>query len=71
MLFGETKELFYRTVTLLRLMSSERRHMALYAAEFWSHEKLMEGEAAGDLPGNPGALVDEPPKKEPHLKIVS
>jgi hypothetical protein len=41
---------------MLRGMHERYRHMALYAATFWDDERLLEAEAAGDLPGNDGAL---------------
>jgi hypothetical protein len=62
---------FYRAVTALRLLHPRYMHQALYAAMFWSDERLMGGEAAGDLPGAPGALADpEPPPAAPVLKLV-
>jgi hypothetical protein len=47
---------FYRVIRMLRVMHSEARHMALFAAEFWTDEELERSERAGDTPGNPGVL---------------
>jgi hypothetical protein len=48
---------FFDVVRQLRAMpSSQMRHFALYAAEFWDAEELKERERDGDLPGNDGVL---------------
>jgi hypothetical protein len=47
---------FYKIVRLLRTMSEENRHRALYAAMFWSDDKLDGAERNGDLPGQPGEM---------------
>jgi hypothetical protein len=63
--------LFYKAVTTLRLLHPRYREMALYAANHWSDARLLNGEAAGDLPGDPGALAEpEPPPPAPVLKLV-
>jgi hypothetical protein len=49
---------FFRVVTLLRQMHPRYRHHALYAAMFWTDERLLSAEANGDLPGNPGGLAE-------------
>jgi hypothetical protein len=48
---------FFNTIRMLREMpSDELRFMCLFASLYWDDEKLKEGEVAGDLPGNDGAL---------------
>lgn len=47
---------FFSAVRLLRAMHPRFAMMALYAAQFWSDEKLDDAELAGDLPGRPGAV---------------
>jgi hypothetical protein len=48
---------FYRAVRLLRGMSPDHAVLALFAAMFWSDEKLDLAESNGDLPGGPGELA--------------
>jgi hypothetical protein len=62
---------FYRAVTILRRLHPRYRHHALYAAMFWSDERLLNAEANGDLPGNPGGLAEpEQDHLAPVLKLV-
>lgn len=62
---------FYRVVTLLRRLHPRYQVHALYAAMFWSDERLLNAEANGDLPGNPGGLAEsEQDDLAPVLKLV-
>jgi hypothetical protein len=60
---------FCRVVCLLRQLPEQYRVMALHAAMFWSDERLLEADANGDLPGNPGELA-EPKTTAIVLKLV-
>ena len=62
---------FYRVVRLLRQLHPRYQVHALYAAMFWSDERLLNAEAGGDLPGNPGELAEsEQDHLAPALKLV-
>ncbi len=64
---------FFRAVRALRTLDPCIQHMASYAAQFWSEDRLMAAEANGDLPGNDGLLAGlsvAPPKPTRHLKLV-
>jgi hypothetical protein len=50
---------FYRTVRQLRGMAPDHALQALFAAFFWSDEKLDDAELAGDLPGQSGVVKPE------------
>jgi hypothetical protein len=45
---------FHHVVRLLRAMGPRYAMLAVYAAQFWSDEKLDDAEREGDLPGRPG-----------------
>jgi hypothetical protein len=47
---------FHHVVALLRRMGPRYQLMALYAAQFWSDEKLETAAANRDLPGRPGEV---------------
>jgi hypothetical protein len=51
---------FHHVARLLRQMEPRFQLMALYAAQFWSDERLEGAERAGDVPGRPSEL--NPPK---------
>ena len=62
---------FYRVVTLLRQLHPRYQVHALYAAMFFTDERLLNAEANGDLPGNPGGLAEpEQDDLAPVLKLV-
>ncbi|MFZ1969188.1 hypothetical protein [Bradyrhizobium sp.] len=50
---------FYKAVRSLKGLDPRHQMLALYMAQFWSNERLMEAEQAGDLPGQPGMLKPE------------
>jgi hypothetical protein len=50
---------FYKAVRLLKRLDPRHQMLAWYMAQFWSDERLMEAEQAGDLPGQPGTLKPE------------
>ncbi len=47
---------WYDVVRLLRAMQPREQHMALYASQFWSDERLDLAERVGDLPGRPSEV---------------
>lgn len=47
---------FFHAVHALRRLPQRYRLMAVYAADWWSEEKLETAEANGDLPGRLGEL---------------
>jgi hypothetical protein len=47
---------FHHVVQLLRQLEPRFQLMALYAAQFWSEEKLEDSAVNGDLPGRPGEI---------------
>jgi hypothetical protein len=47
---------FFDVVHLLRQLEPRYQLMALFAAQFWSDEKLEAAERNGDLPGRDGEL---------------
>jgi hypothetical protein len=50
---------FYKVVRSLKGLDPRHQMLAWYMAQFWSDERLMEAEQAGDLPGQPGTLKPE------------
>jgi hypothetical protein len=48
---------FCRAVYQLRQLHPEHRIMALYAANFWSEERLLAAGENGDAPGRPGEFA--------------
>jgi hypothetical protein len=47
---------FYNVVRSLKGLDQRHQMLALYMAQFWSDERLVEAEQTGDLPGRPGEL---------------
>jgi hypothetical protein len=47
---------FHYVVRQLRAIPERYRILALYAATYWSDEKLDQAERDGDLPGRPGEI---------------
>lgn len=47
---------FYNAVHALKKLDARHQMQALYMAQFWDDERLMEAEQTGDLPGQPGLL---------------
>jgi hypothetical protein len=50
----ETAANFYQIVRTLRRIGPRYAMLAVYAAQFWSDERLDDSEKAGDVPGRPG-----------------
>jgi hypothetical protein len=54
-LFTTSRE-FCDVVRALRKMHEQYRHMALFAATFWSDKRLEQAERNGDVPGRDRGL---------------
>jgi hypothetical protein len=48
---------FHFVVRLLRAMPARNRLLAVYAAEYWSDDRLDDAERDGDLPGRPNEVA--------------